>query len=107
MAGQYEAREIDRNSNSTATSAKSLQLKPEKRQPIVTPSQTEGSDELAAARQLEEAAQKAAIERAELARAANADGKPKDALDEAIAEAKEVEGLVSVTREAARGLQRA
>ena len=107
MAGHHEAREMEEVSSSTATSAKSLQLKPEKAQPFVTPSQTEGSDELAAARQLEVAAQKATIEQANHARAANADAKPKDALDEAIAEAKEVEGLVSVTREAVRGLPRA
>ena len=71
VAGHHEARAVEGASTSTATSAESLQLKPEKGQAFVTPSQTEGSDESAAARQLELAAQKAAIERANHARAAN------------------------------------
>ena len=107
VAGHHETREAERASSSTKTSAQSLQLKPEKAQPIVTPSQSEGSDELAAARQLEVAAQKAAIERAKHARAANAEAKPNnDALDEVIAAAKEVEGLVGVVTEAVRGVVR-
>ena len=96
VAGYQQAMQAEQASASATSSAKSLPLKPDKAGPFVTPSQTEGSDELAAARQLELAAQKTEAERAIHAGPSNT-GNRKDALDEAILEAREVEGLVSVT----------
>ena len=63
-----------------------------RRAPTQTPSRSEGSDERAAGRQLELLAEAYATRRKEETKHAQS---RKDALDEAISEAKQIDGLVS------------
>jgi DNA polymerase IV len=78
----------------TSSESSSLPLKNNGRKfPPQTPSRTEGSDELAANRQLELLAQQVSSRRAEEASHAARTSRPQDALDKAIEEAAEVEGL--------------
>ncbi|MCJ1400162.1 hypothetical protein MMC11_003366 [Xylographa trunciseda] len=94
LEGQQQAIKASETPASTESSLKSLQLKPEKsKAPPKTPSRTEGSDELAAIRQIEILARDQAQRRLdELARLPQT-GKPKDPLDGVIEEAKALEGL--------------
>lgn len=74
----------------------SLPLKPDKlKGPPQSPSRTEGSDQSSANRHLELLAKQYAAKRAEEAAYVAKRDAPEDALDDAIREAKEVEGLVS------------
>ena len=93
--GQREAMSSAQTPTSTESSLVSLQLKPDKaRDSLKTPSRTEGSDEMAATRHLEVLGEKAAEMRAERSWYIPPRIAPKSALDEAIEEAKAVEGLV-------------
>ena len=95
--GQREAMSTAQTPTSTESSLVSLQLKSDKvRNPLKTPSRTEGSDEMAATRHLEVLAKEAAEMRAERSWHIPPRIVPKSALDEAIEEAKAVEGLVRI-----------
>lgn len=98
LAGQQVANKAAQAPSSTDSSLVSLPLKPDKlKGPPQTPSRTEGSDQSSANRHLELLAKQYANKRAEEASRVIKRGAPKDALDDAIREAKEVEGLVSGT----------
>ena len=91
LVGQQQGNKANETPISTESSLKSLQLKPARSKvPPKTPSRTEGSDETAAARKIENLARDQAQRRAEeLAKLPKTIG-PKDAL------AKAIEGLVSI-----------
>jgi hypothetical protein len=96
LAGQKENTEVAQTLMSAGSSVGSLPLKPDKlKGPPQSPSRTEGSDQSSANRQLELLAKQYAAKRAEEATYVAKQDAPKDALDDAIREAKEVEGLVS------------
>lgn len=97
LEGQQEALQAQATPISTESSLLSLQLKPEKSKlPLKTPSRTEGSDEIAATRQLEVLVKEDADRRKEALRERPRTTIAMDALDDAIKEAKAVEGLVSL-----------
>lgn len=96
LDGQQVTTKIPQTVTLTNSSSLVLPLKPDKlKGPPQTPSRSEGSDQSAANRELELQAKQYVDRRAQEASRAKQRDTPKDALDDAIREAKEVEGLVS------------
>ncbi|MCJ1243772.1 hypothetical protein MMC30_000969 [Trapelia coarctata] len=94
LDGQAVATKVPQTPNSTNSSLVSLPLKPDKlKEPPQTPSRAEGSDQSSVNRELELLAKQYADKRAGEASRAAKRVAPKDALDDAIREAKEVAGL--------------